>query len=125
MGLVWAVVVLSASIQDRTGARLLLLRLWNVVYGGLAVFADGAYTGTLIEWVKQMFAWTLTIVTRRNSHTFEVLPWRWLVERTLAWLSNARRLSKDYEILPATSECFIQITMIVLMLRRLGTSHRV
>lgn len=125
MGLVWAVVVLSAGIQDRTGARLLLLRLWNVVQRGLVVVADSAYTGTLIEWAKQMFAWTVTIVARCNAHTFDVLPWRWLVERTFAWLCNARRLSKDYEILPATSECFIQITMIVLMIRRLEHSHHV
>jgi len=77
------------------------------------LFADGAYTGKLIDWVRQMFQWTLTVVTRHNKRQFEALPWRWIVERTFAWLGNARRLSKDYELLPSTSECFIQIPMII------------
>jgi len=120
LGLVWAVAVLSAGIQDRIGVRYLLLRLANVAHRIQVVFADGGYSGTLVGWAKQMFRWTVTIVSRRNAHRFEILPWRWLVERTFAWLGNARRLSKDYEIHPATSECFIQITMIALMLRRLA-----
>jgi len=123
LGLVWAVVVLSAGLQDRTGTRLLLLRLAAVAHRIQVVFADAAYSGTLVDWVRQMFQWTLTIVSRRTAGRFEVLPWRWLVERTFAWLSNARRLSKDYEIHPATSECFIQITMISLMLRRLAKTQ--
>ena len=87
------------------------------------VLADGAYSGSLLDWVRHRFHWTLTMVRRRNARLFEVLPWRWLVERTFAWLSNARRLNQDYEIPPATSECFIQITMISLMLRRLSKTQ--
>lgn len=120
LGLIWAVAVLSAGIQDRTGVRPLLLRLATVTHRIQVVFADAAYRGTLLDWVRYMFHWTLTIVSRRNARRFEVLPWRWMVERTFAWLGHARRLSKDYEIHPATSECFIQITMISLMLRRLS-----
>jgi putative transposase len=123
LGLIWAVAVISAGIQDRTEGRHLLLRLTTVTHRIQVVFADGAYSGTLLDWVRHMFHWTLTIVSRRNARLFEVLPWRWLVERTFAWLSNARRLSKDYEFHPATSECFIQITMISLMLRHLSNTQ--
>jgi putative transposase len=84
------------------------------------VFADGAYNGRLLDWVRQMFQWTMIIVSRRHAGRFEVLPWRWLIERTFAWLGNARRLSKDYEVHPASSECLIQITMIAIMVRRLA-----
>lgn len=112
--------MLSAGIQDRTGARYLFLRVAEVAHRIQVVFADAAYRGTLIDWVRQMFHWTLNIVSRGTVKTFEVQPWRWIVERTFAWLGHARRLSKDYEINPATSECFIQITMISLMLRRLA-----
>jgi transposase len=62
-------------------------------------------------------------VNRRNERLFEVLPWHWLVERTFAWLSHGRRLSKDYEIHPAPSECLIQITLISHMLRRLSKTQ--
>jgi len=112
-------VVLSAGIQDRTGARALILRLASVAHELKVLFADGAYTGKLIDWAWKMFQWPLSIVTRHTQGQFEPLPWRWIVERTFAWLGNARRLSKDYELLPGTSESFIQITMISLMLRRL------
>ena len=83
--------------------------------------ADAGYAGKLIEWVWALTGWALEIVKRpRDSHHFQVLPRRWVVERTFAWLSRCRRLSKDYEALSDTTEAWIHIAMIHLMLRRLA-----
>ena len=85
------------------------------------VWADAGYAGKLIEWVWALTGWALEIVKRpRDSHHFQVLPRRWVVERTFAWLSRCRRLSKDYEALSDTTEAWIHIAMIHLMLRRLA-----
>ena len=74
-----------------------------------------------IEWVWALTGWALEIVKRpRDSHHFQVLPRRWVVERTFAWFSRCRRLSKDYEALSDTTEAWIHIAMIHLMLRRLA-----
>lgn len=84
------------------------------------VWADGAYAGKLIEWLMKWCGWTLEIVRRSADQVgFSVLPKRWIVERTFAWLGRYRRLSKDYEELTENSEAMIQIAMIRLMLRRL------
>ena len=85
------------------------------------IWADGGYRGQLADWVLSLCGWVLEIVQRpKDSHAFEVLPRRWVVERTLAWLSRCRRLSKDYEALPSTSESWVYIAMTHLMLRRLA-----
>ena len=85
------------------------------------VWADAGYAGKLVEWVWALTGWALEIVKRpRDSHHFQVLPRRWVVERTFAWLSRRRRLSKDYEALSDTTEAWIHIAMIHLMLRRLA-----
>ena len=74
-----------------------------------------------MAWVESVAGWRLEIVTRpRGSHSFEVVPRRWVVERALAWLSKCRRLSKDYEAVPATTESWGLIAMMPLMLRRLA-----
>ena len=118
-GLVLAVAVHPANLQDRDGAKLVLRKL----QGGFArlrlIWADGGYAGKLIAWARSAGAWMVEIVERPNSHRFQVLPRRWVVERTFAWLGRYRRLSKDYETLPAVSESFIYIAMINLMLHRL------
>ena len=119
-GLLLAVVVHSAGIQDRVGARALLLRLAALFCTIRTIFADSAYTGTLVEWVRALFGWTLTIVKRTEAHRFVVLPKRWVVERTFAWLGWSRRLSKDYEVRPDTAEAMIHIAAAHLMLRRLA-----
>jgi putative transposase len=85
------------------------------------LWADGSYQGELIEWVKRTCGWTLAIVDKLAGQVgFQVLPKRWIVERTFAWLNRQRRLSKDYERLPATSEALIYVAMIRLMLKRLA-----
>lgn len=85
------------------------------------IWADGMYRGQLIDWVRRTCHWALEIVKRSDDVPgFKVLPHRWIVERTFAWLSHYRRLSKDYEYLPETSEAMIQVAMTRMMLRRLA-----
>ena len=121
MGLLLAVVVHPANIQDRDGAKLVINKLIGRFPRMRLVWADAGYAGKLIEWVWALTGWALEIVKRpRDSHHFQVLPRRWVVERTFAWLSRCRRLSKDYEALSDTTEAWIHIAMIHLMLRRLA-----
>lgn len=125
LGLLLAVVVTGANVQDAAGARLVLAKLLSRQCGGWGrlrlVWADGGYRGSLIEWVKALFGWTLAIVNKRDGQIgFQVLPRRWVVERTFAWLTRHRRLARDYERLPETSEAFIYVAMIRLMVKRLA-----
>ena len=121
MGLLLAVVVHPANIQDRDGAKLVIDKLIGRFPRMRLVWADAGYAGKLIEWVWALTGWALEIVKRpRDSHHFQVLPRRWVVERTFAWLTRCRRLSKDYEALSETTEAWIHIAMIHLMLRRLA-----
>ena len=91
-------VVHSTGIQDRAGARAVPMRLFCRIQGILRIFVDGGYTGKLIPWAKQMFGYRIEVVQRSQQHLFQVLPKRWIVERTFAWLNWSRRLSKDYEL---------------------------
>ncbi len=121
MGLIIAVVVHAASMQDRDGAKLLLEPIKEGLPRLQLIWADGAYAGKLIEWVEQVCGWVLEIVKRGDQvKGFQVLPRRWVVERTFGWLGRYRRLSKDYEYLTETSEAMIYAAMIHLMVRRLG-----
>jgi putative transposase len=124
--LLLAVVVHSAAIQDRDGAKLLFLKAAAWFPTITLVWADGGYAGQLIEWLKSWCGWTLEIVRKLEGQVgFQLLPRRWVVERTFAWLGHARRLSKDYEELVENSETMIQIAMIRMMLKRLsGLNHR-
>jgi len=120
-GLILAAVVTKASVQDRDGARLVLRRLPGGAKKLRRIWVDGGYRGKLLSWVSQHFKFTLTVVPKPgDAHTFIALPRRWVVERTLSWLSVNRRLAKDYEVLPSTSETLIFIAMTRLMLRRLA-----
>lgn len=124
IGLVLAVVVHEASIQDRDGAKPVLERLKGR-YARLAlIWADGGYDGKLIDWVREFASWTLEIVKRNDDlKGFHVLPRRWVVERTFGWLGRYRRMSKDYEQLPENSEAMVHIAMINLMSRRLAKTE--
>jgi len=124
LGLLLAVVVTAASVQDRDGAKRLLRRMVGRVPRLAHLGADGAYGGDLIEWVATTCGWVLEIVQRAAGTVgFVVLPKRWIVERTFGWLGRFRRLSKDYEVLPETSEALIRIAMISLMVHRLARLH--
>ena len=120
MGFILTVVVHSAGIQDRVGARAVLIRLFGLIHGIQKVFADGGYTGKLITWATAMFATTVEVVKRSDAGKFVVLPKRWIVERTFAWLALSRRLNRDYEINPRQSEAMVQLAMIRLLLKRLA-----
>jgi putative transposase len=120
LGLLLAVVVHSAGIQDRDGAKALLIRLFKSFPSITMIFADSGYTGKLIGWCLAMFGWVLKIVKRTEQHVFRVLPKRWIVERTFAWLGFSRRLSKDYEVVPSNSESMVKLAMIRLLIRRLA-----
>ena len=121
MGLLLAVAVHPANIQDRDGAKLVISKLLGRFPRLELIWADGGYRGQLADWVASLSGWVLEIVPRpKDSHSFEVLPRRWVVERTLAWLGRCRRLSKDYEALPETTESWVHIAMTHLMLRRLA-----
>jgi len=119
-GLLLAVRVHSAGIHDRAGARALLFRLAALFSTIRVVFADGGYTGALATWTHAMFRWTLSIVKQTEPHRFVVLPKRWVVERTFAWLGWSRRLSKGYELYPESAETMIHIAAAHLMRRRLA-----
>ena len=117
------VVVHSAKIQDRDGAKLVLYQARDRYRRLSKIWADGGYAGALVEWAKQEGGWELEIVKKQDDQSgFVVLPRRWVVERTFAWLGRCRRLSKDYELLPQNSVAFIQIAMTHLMLKRLTTN---
>jgi putative transposase len=124
LGLVLAVVVHAANIQDRDGAKLVLERLRHKFSRLRGIWADGGYAGQLVVWVRGLRVWRklrLEIVSRpEGSKGFVLLPKRWVVERTFGWLTRFRRLSKDYEYLTDTSEVMIHIAMINLMVRRLA-----
>lgn len=118
-GLLLAVVITAASVQDRDAARPLLRNLHRASRRVRLIWADAAYTGKLSAWAADM-TMTLQIVPRRNRHAFEVLPRRWVVERTFAWISKHRRTVRDYERLPASHEAMILWAMTALMARRLA-----
>ena len=121
LGNLLEVVVHTACIQDRDGAMLVLYKLSDAIKAHLRLlWADGGYTGKLIDWIKEHIGTLVEIVEKDPTQQgFAVLPHRWVVERTFAWLNNHRRLSKDYERFTRTSETIIQIAMMRLMLRRL------
>lgn len=123
LGLIWSVVVHAASVQDRDGAKLVLEKVAGKLPRLKLIWADGGYAGQLIGWVRQVCGWVLEIV-KRNDDTqgFEVLPKRWIVERTFGWFGWYRRLSKDYEELTENSEAMILVCMIHRMLRHLKSS---
>jgi putative transposase len=123
LGLPLSVYVTSADVQDRVGARCLLAGLKPFVPRLKKIWADGAYTGEkLAGWCKEHGGWELETVERSSADTgrFAVLPHRWILERTLGWLMRNRRLSNDYERMVQTSEIFMEIAMIRLILKRLA-----
>ena len=118
-GLVLDVVITAACVQDRDAARPLLWNTRRACRGVRLVWADAGYTGKLATWAAAM-KMTLQIVAKRDPHAFEILPRRWVVERTFAWISKHRRTTRDYEHLPASHEAMILWAMIALMTRRLA-----
>lgn len=121
LGHLWKVIVHTADIQDRDGAKLLLMALPAMLrLRLLKIWADGGYRGALIAWCREICNITLEIVSLPpKAKEFILLPRRWVVERTFAWLSNYRRLSKDYEECCTSSEGLIYIASVHTLLKRL------
>jgi putative transposase len=120
MGMIVALAVHPANVQDRDGGRILIRQLGRQWRRLQLIFADGGYAGKFVDWTRGWFGRFVDIVPRHPSGRFVVLPKRWIVERTFAWLGKYRRLSKDYESLIPSSESMIRIAMINLMLHRLS-----
>jgi putative transposase len=120
IGFILAVVVHSADIQDRDGAKLVLQQLRFRFPRLRKIIADGGYTGELALWVLQLTGWVLEVVAKvAGIGGFNVIPKRWVVERTFGWFNFNRRLSKDYEINTDCSVAFIQLTICRIMLYRI------
>jgi transposase len=123
LGLLLTVLVTAASVQDRDAARPLLWNLRKAFPCIKLAWADGGYAGKLVTWAAARFKpkLTLQIVKRPDDlHTFKVLPRRWVVERTLSWITRHRRTVRDYERLPAHHETYVYWSMIIVMTRRLA-----
>ena len=143
-GLLLKVKVQAGNISDCEGGKLLLLTIVGMFLRLTHLFVDGGYKGKWVAWVRETLGWTVEVVQHsyaeirgiwlpegqkltpeqvamfRGYRTFKVLPRRWVVERTLAWICRSRRHSKDYEYLPESSEALIYAAMIRLMLTRLA-----
>ena len=121
LGLLLVIAVTAASVQDRDGGETVLGRLRQALPKVRHVFADGGYAGQLVARVKKTLKITLQIVAKpAGQKGFAVLPRRWVVERTFAWMMRWRRLVRDYERLPQSHEALARWAMIGLMLNRLA-----
>jgi putative transposase len=126
LGLLLSVVVTAASVHDSKAAcELFHRRVWEELPRLEVVYVDSQYKADYLDEEVFSFApFRREVVSRpKGSEGFVKLPQRWVVERTIAWLNRSRRLSKDYERLPESSEAMIQVSMIHLMLRRLAPSQ--
>ena len=124
-GLLLGIFVTAASVTEREGAKTLLERVQalGAAVGRLVIiWADGGFSGDkFLKWVMDTCRWVVQVVLRpQQTKGFQVLKKRWVVERTFGWLMHCRRLVRDYERLPETSETFIYIAMIRVMVRRLA-----
>jgi putative transposase len=121
LGLLIAVVVTGANVQDYHGAKPVLEKVKGRCPRLKVVWVDGIYEKEwLVSWVASECGWKLEVIKRTdNTKGFKLLPKRWVVERTFAWLGRYRRLSKDYERELETSEAMVQLAMIDNMIERL------
>ena len=122
-GLLMHAIVHSADIQDRDGGSLLVATLFGLYPFLLKLYADGGYQGPIFQAaIKKAMAQLNVEIVKRSDQAkgFILLPKRWVVERTLAWLNRCRRLAKDWECLNRRARAFLILASIRLMARRLG-----
>ena len=121
IGCLIVVLVHAANIPDSRASREVLAALFSIVGAIQKIWADSAYKGQeFVQWVKDQFNCVFEVVEKKKTGKgFQVLPRRWVVERTFAWLGRSRRLSKDYERKPTSSEGQVYIASSRLMLRRI------
>ena len=121
LGLLIVVMVTAASVQDRDGGRRVLAKARMAMPSIARVWADGGYAGKLVRFALSALRITVEIVKKNDGQrTFQVLPRRWVVERTLSWISRCRRLDHDYERLREHAEAMVHWAMIGIMVRRLA-----
>ncbi|MEP7285505.1 MAG: IS5 family transposase, partial [Chloroflexota bacterium] len=126
LGNLLKVVVTAANCADGTAAIALLKQLPKPLFKRLKrLWADGGYRGEFVAWMAKQFKKITVDITLRSDDQkgFVVIPWRWVVERTFAWLGNFRRLSKDYEYSCSSSESMIYLASIHRLLRRLAPAN--
>jgi len=117
LGLVWALVITPANVQDRDGAKLALEAFREQVKFPKTIWADTAYR-SVVDWAWIQWLWLVEIVTRPRGK-FVLQKKRWIVERTFGWLNRSRRLAKCFERTIESETAFIQVAMIHLMVKRL------
>jgi putative transposase len=123
-GLLLVVLVTGAGVQDRDAARLLLWALRTCFPTIKLLWADGGYSGQLVTWAATALGLAVEIVRKLAGQVgFQVLPRRWVVERTFAWINRCRRTVRDYERLPAHHAAMVQWAMVIIMTRRLARYH--
>lgn len=118
LGLLWALVITPASVQDRDGGKLAVSAFREQVKFPKVIWADQAYR-SLVDWAWVQWLWFIEIVSRPTGR-FEIQPKRWIVERTFGWLNRSRRLAKSYERTPESDHAFVQVALIHLMVKRLA-----
>lgn len=119
LGLVLAVVVTEANLSERLGGCVVVMEVQDWLKQLQVLWVDAGYQGKNFARVIEQLCGATVEVIKRTQPAFEILPKRWIVERTFAWLNQYRRLSKDYELLPEVSETMIYASMSRLMLKRL------
>ena len=127
LGLVWGLAVTPASVADGRGARAAVREARAASGDRLAhLWADSAYRGLFVAFCWVLFDLTVEVVTRREDAVgFEVIPRRWVVERTFGWLTRWRRLNRNYEHTLASSKAVVQVALIGIMTRRLAKTNKV
>src|SRR5216684_3425069 len=125
-GLLVAAVVHQADIQDRDGAPLVLASAGYLYPWLRHIFADGAYSGAKLDTaLENIGRWTIEVIKRSDAASgFVVLPWRWVVERTFAWLNRNRRLAKDFEATLESALAWLFLASVKLLMRRLGRTQQ-
>ena len=119
LGLIWALVITPASVQDAEGGQAALTEFRRHVKFPKLIWADAAYRA-VVSWALYRWVWIVEVVRGEpGQQGFVVQPKRWIVERTFGWLNRSRRLSKDYEQTIESSRAFVLVAMIQLMVRRL------
>lgn len=126
IGLLLTVLITAAGVQDRDGAKPLLWNLRRAFPSIRLTWADSGYAGKLITWAGTALRPRLTVqvVKRTEQHKFVVLPRRWVVERSLSWITRSRRTVRDYERLPGHHETMVYWSMIIIMSRRLARHNQ-
>jgi putative transposase len=119
LGLILAVVVTEANFPERLGGTVAVMEVEELAQGLNIIWVDAGYQGENFARVIEQLCGAKVEVLKRSETAFQVLPKRWIVERTFGWLNHYRRLSKDYELLPEVSETMIYAAMTRLMLKRL------